>query len=308
MMRNAMMNHKLRKGILAKHFEIIEDSIVKGNYIDTHFTHYSQLVHSLVESVKDDSPIFFTGLCITPIEWYNFKIKSPNKSLVSDIEFMQEDPDWSEYIKFSNRFGAHNNNLYRCLFSVEDNFDKRTRFRKLAKNGIVRAHQNKQIIYKASAPVEPLEKVEILAILGDNIDKYSCYKDAGRAYLIVDDEDDVEFSPDVYECQRLWDHLGMFQGETNLKQWILKESYSISYDLPEDFFIIGTGSNLHDVKWKFALAGKPLTDDQERVRLWILEKGSVAKSLSNGCYKPEFNFDNLINFVDNVVIRNLETS
>jgi hypothetical protein len=90
----------------------------------------------------------------------------------------------------------------------------------------------------------------------------------------------------------------------NLKIWIYGSNTFLdcSCSLPEDFFIVGSGRDLKNAEWHFALAAD-VAKDLKKVRLWFVADDLPAKEKGiDGGYHLLFKFSDLKNFINGIVI------
>lgn len=310
------MRNKLLSNFLDGHFLNVENNIKHGHYIDTDFIHYSELVSSLINlTIKENGndSLFFTALCLPPFQWFNFKADPSVKRarLVSEVKKMESDYIWVRYLKYINSLAQQGINVYRYVFCVEKNFDDRRYFKDLVENEVIEAQFRKFIIMHKdkSKALDPLEKKDIEIILSQNKLKniYKCYDDIEKnAYLIVD-ENNLIFDDSVFDIHPIEEIFTTFQRTGHHETWVYtkaKHSRSIggqlptlNRPLPEDFFLIGKGSNIDNAEWHLALTAD-VTSDFKKVRLWFTSDGLQASEReSDGDYKYLFDFENIKDFI-----------
>lgn len=303
------MKQKFRSAIISKYLEIFEENIANGNYVDTDFRNYSELVQCVIhEMPPKDHPVFFTALCIPPFKWFNFHIepKPLNVTSVKEVRKMEADPTWTSYIKFVSELAQKGTNVHRCIFSVADDFNGRSFFLDLVEESRINAQFRADIIVKKTDELNPLTSREITDILRRNgKNEYKCYENAKQAYLIVMHEDEINFDKEVYARKRLLDFFAVFQPPGQLKQWTYKPNLPLNKPLPEDFFLVGNGECPDKADWQFALAAD-VTQDLKKVRLWLISDDSPAQEKGvAGDYQERFSFFDLKAFVNNVIIRQM---
>ena len=299
----------LLKCMLHKYFDLVEENIKEGHYVETDFRHYSELVRALVDKTQImENAIFFTGLCIPPFQWYNYNLDNPNAQSVSEVCIMEADSVWTDYLRFVKTLADADVSIYRCVFSAENGFGLRTYFRDLVEDRIVEAQFAAYIISDKKDYLRPLSGEEIRRVLGDKINNdYRCYKSVSSAYLIVDQKDlpSISYDHKVYEAKSVRDHFAIFQPDGFYKKWIYKQSYPCRKALPEDFFLFGTGRKLNEVEWHFILAAD-VARDLMKVTLWFMTPELPAnRKEANGEYHERFDFVSIKNFVNNIVIQNI---
>ena len=290
---------------------IVEENIVHGHYVETDFRHYSQLVRTLVKKTRElngDQAIFFTALCLPPYQWFNFSagrsIKTAKK--VADIqEVIEADPVWVLYLEFIYELAKERTNIWRCVFNTEDGFKHRSCFKDLVESNVIESQLNSYIILpkKTEEFLQPLENNNIKSILGETIkNKYKCYEDARKAYLIVDEEMSVG---EQYIIKKVRDFFSVFQMPGQRKTWTYKNKHELS-SLPEDFFLVGKGQSLDNAEWQFGLTAD-VAEDLKKVRLWFIsDKLHACERTANDKYHERFNFDDIKAFLKNILIKEME--
>ena len=304
------MEEKLLKYLLVEYYDLVEENIRNGHFVETDFVNYARLVQSLVNNAKNiKDTLFLTGLCIPPFKWYNFNIEALDKERlleiksVKDVKTMQTDQVWVNYLKFVKQLSDQQAKVYRFIFSAESGFSGRTLFKDLVENSTINAQFEAHIIFPKDDTLRPLTKEEIHRILRDRINKdYTCYNDITKAYLIIDENDlnTIKFDINLYENSSLHDHFAIFQPIGCYHQWIYKKSHGLGRKFPEDFFMFGTGS-LQSAHWHVVLAAD-VAPGLNKVTLWFMTEHLPAKRYSNGAYKGEFDFNSFKDFINNIVI------
>ena len=277
------MDKKFLRSIIHKYFGIVEENIKEGHYVETDFRHYSELVKALIDIqiTYNSKPIYFTALCLPPFQWLNFKIDNPDVSSIKEVTKMEADPTWTQYIRLADSLRSGGTNIYRCIFCAQDGFDRKSIFRDLLEsNKIEQQFDASSILVRKSDALSPLNSDELKQMI-----HYSCYENAASAYLIIDSsEKSLSYNQNDYELMRLRDFFARFQPIGQLKTWTYKKNHSLNTCLPEDFFLCGSGENIEDAEWYFALAAD-VTKDLKKVRLWFVTEDLTAKEkLANRIY------------------------
>ena len=284
--------------------QIAESRINSGNYIDTDFIAYAKLVQEMINYMKDktrnaeDKYFFFTALSLPPFQWYNYKskkVRDAHSASDSQVE-MASDLGWCKYLQIIESLVENDVMIFRKILC--HNFPTRTYFRELTGASVIESQWNSIIVFHPENPVFPLSSQEIKKILGENLcEKYNCYDDADYAYLIIDASDSAQINAGGgHVVQTLKNHMSRFQsGE--LTKWVYEENHSFSKQLPNDFFLIGTGDVHNDrSKYQYGLTVQTV-EKSTFVRLWILSKGEKAKEeIPDGTFDPKYSFSETVDF------------
>lgn len=310
------MQEELRKAIITKYLVIARENIKHGNYVDTDFRHYSELVETLVKTIEKldkDNPykegrIFFTGLCLPLFQWFNFDTEPPTEGNLRNVTRMQCDPIWVNYLKFASS-KLKNLNLYRCILCAASDVSINTEY-ELVPESVLEMQSRCKIIYKKNSPLEPLSNSEINTILQKLQVSYSCYQPVEMAYLIINGNiiNIRNFHDKNYEIENLKAFfMRQFHRATFVKKRIFSEedykAWIVGRKLPEDLFLVGEG-DITDSNFIFGLAADVI--EFRKVRLWFISKDMDA--LEKGVdekYKTRFTFTDIKDFV-NLVINNWE--
>lgn len=313
------MDKRFLSPILQKYYQLLEENIKKGHYIETDFRHYSELVRTLVNTAPPENAVFFTGLCLPLFQWFNFKIEPPDATSVSSVSKMETDLIWVEYLKFINELKKKRIKLYRCIFCAEKSVKIEEKF-KLVREDVHKTQSEALIIYrenerKPSLELEPFEGRDIVKILQMINISYSCYNSSKPAYLIIDSQDidsinnmlagQCEEEDTEYKAEKIRDFFveRFQQGIHHSRKMVFNQSLYkteiINRDFVEDFFIFGFGDDIDSSKWKFGLCADVV--DFKKVRLWMVsDQLDALQKNTTGEYKKRFTFDDIDNFITTV--------
>jgi hypothetical protein len=110
-----MRNPKLiEETITTRYLDFARNGFMQGHYMDIDFTIYLELVQTLIMTYREvcDKPIYLTGLCITPWQWFNTRMSlaiAAPASVPSEIDSlrhigkMEADRTWLKYHDFLKR-------------------------------------------------------------------------------------------------------------------------------------------------------------------------------------------------------------
>lgn len=306
---SSVTNKTIRR-LLFRHFKYVDSTIKEGNYIECDFRQYSELVKELVSMKEYKHNLFLTGLCLSPFQWLNYDVKPFDAPKITNLDKIELDDKWLNYLKYINKLHRSNVNMERVILSATEKVKVNPGFNILKEKNLNSQFQTK-VIFRPNTQdnselPEPFLKEEIKKILKDINCDYSCYNDTKKAFLIVDKKDinedfeDYSILPLVAFIEQFFqENFKTLPLNTNLYPLFQKNN------IPQDFFAVCTEA---DDKWNLEFSLCANVSDFDKVRLWIVSENSMPKIQDiTGQWGPAFSMKDFKSYI-NKYFRNAKSA